>query len=124
MQDPSTGLCSRHAAHNDADPDTTDISADLFGANPKPLETPDEVNDLLSRLVLLVAQGRISTRRASVISYSSSLILYGLMVYDLYSRSLTLNMGHDQLPVNSPCCSREPRSTISCSSEETSYGDC
>ena len=58
-------------------PTSTDLFPDL-----KPLETPDEVNDFLSRLILLIAQGRISTRRASVISYSSSLILYGLTVND------------------------------------------
>ena len=85
-QDLATGLCSRHAARvrrtTDTAPDRADLSADLFGPTTPTFDSPEEINRTLAHLVILVAQGRISTRRAAVITYALSFILRGLQAID------------------------------------------
>ena len=86
VQDPATGLCSRHAAlaaraaHSAAD--RADLSSDLFGEAVPTFKSAEEINAALAHLVVLVAQGRISSRRAAVITYALSLILRGVQVID------------------------------------------
>ncbi|HYL63360.1 MAG TPA: hypothetical protein VE077_12140 [Candidatus Methylomirabilis sp.] len=82
MDDPSAGLCSRHAAGVEADPERADLSAALFGHTTPSFQSVEEINATLAHLVILVAQARISTRRASVITYALSFILRGLQVLD------------------------------------------
>ena len=90
VHDPATGLCFHHAATVrrttyalSAAPDRADLSADLFGGpTPPAFDSPEDINRTLANLVTLVAQGRISTRRASVITYALSFILRGLQVMD------------------------------------------
>ena len=86
VQDPASGLCFKHAA-----PETTaalsaadraDLSADLFGQVAPTFQSAEEINATLARVVVLVAQGRISSRRAAVITYALSLILRGVLVID------------------------------------------
>ena len=85
-QDPVRGLCSRHAArvsrttHSPAD--RADLSSDLFGEVVPTFKSAEEINTTLAHLVVLVAQGRISSRRAAVITYALSLILRGVLVID------------------------------------------
>jgi hypothetical protein len=85
-QDPAKGLCSRHAdrvsrtTHSAAD--RADLSADLFGEVAPTFQSAEEINATLAHLVVLVAQGRISSRRAAVITYALSLILRGVLVID------------------------------------------
>lgn len=86
VQDPATGLCFKHAAPatraaNSA-ADCADLSADLFGQVAPTFQSAEEINATLAHLVVLVAQGRISSRRAAVITYALSLILRGVLVID------------------------------------------
>jgi hypothetical protein len=86
VQDPATGLCSKHAAlaarTTPSAADRADLSADLFGEPIPSFKTAEEINATLAHLVVLVAQGRISSRRAAVITYALSLILRGVLVID------------------------------------------
>ena len=86
VQDPATGLCFRHAAQagktTDTLQDTVDLSAEIFDAQQPVLETAEDINAVLSNIVILVAKGRISPRRAAVISYALSLILRSVVILD------------------------------------------
>lgn len=86
VQDPATGLCFRHAAraarNTDTAPESADLSAPLFGEVVPSFKSAEEINATLANLVILVAQGRISSRRAAVITYALSLILRGVLVID------------------------------------------
>ena len=77
-----TGLCRKHAARTHTDPDSADVSVELFGEGTPSFESFEEINSVLKNLVVLVAQGRISARRAGVITYSLSFILRGLQAID------------------------------------------
>ena len=85
-QDPDTGLCFLHAARlrktTGTFDDTCDLSTDLFGSAAPGFQSPEEINSALTNLVILVARGRLSPRRASVITYALSFILRGLQVID------------------------------------------
>ncbi|MGC1616900.1 MAG: hypothetical protein WA765_00280 [Candidatus Acidiferrum sp.] len=85
-QDPVKGLCSRHvdraARTTHSAPDRADLSTDLFGEIIPSFKSAEEINATLANLVVLVAQGRISSRRAAVITYALSLILRGVLVID------------------------------------------
>jgi hypothetical protein len=84
--DPATGLCFKHAAPLPSTmfsaPDRADLSAELFGEVVPAFKSAEEINATLARAVVLVAQGRISSRRAAVITYALSLILRGVLVID------------------------------------------
>jgi hypothetical protein len=84
-QDPATGLCPRHAAY--AEPpeqlqDTTDLSKQLLVVNEGGYCSTESVNAILSNVVELLAKGRISPRRASVITFALSLLLRSVIVVD------------------------------------------
>ncbi|HXJ07181.1 MAG TPA: hypothetical protein VNH65_18920 [Candidatus Acidoferrum sp.] len=85
-QDPAKGFCARHAdrvsrtTHSAAD--RADLSAELFGEVAPTFQSAEEINATLAHVVVLVAQGRISSRRAAVITYALSLILRGVLVID------------------------------------------
>ncbi len=85
-QDPVIGLCSRHAQRAcklaDQLDDSIDLYAEIFAADRGVLDTPENINAMLSNIVTLVARGRISTRRAAVITYALSLILRSVVVMD------------------------------------------
>ena len=86
VQDPATGLCFKHAGLGttaaNSDADRADLSPDLFGEVVPAFRSAEEINATLAHLVVLVAQGRISSRRAAVITYALSLILRGVLVID------------------------------------------
>ncbi len=86
VHDPATGLCFKHAApvtnSTHSCPDRADLSADLFGQVAPNFQSAEEINATLAHLVVLVAQARISSRRAAVITYALSLILRGVLVID------------------------------------------
>jgi len=86
VQDPATGLCFKHAAPETSAANSAavraDLSADLFGEVAPTFQSAEEINATLAHLVVLVAQGRISSRRAAVITYALSLILRGVLVID------------------------------------------
>jgi hypothetical protein len=84
-QDTATGLCARHAAYAEALDelqDTTDLSKQLLVVNQGGYCTAESVNAILSNVVELLAKGRISPRRASVITFALSLMLRSVIVQD------------------------------------------
>lgn len=80
--DPVHGLCRKHAARLASDPDSADLSIHLFGEGAPSFASVEELNSVLTNLVVLVAQGRISSRRAGVIVYALSFVLRGLQTID------------------------------------------
>ena len=64
-----------------ADPldDSVNLSSHLFRPGQGLLESAAEVNGLLTNVVVLLGEGRISTRRAAVITYALSLILCSIV---------------------------------------------
>jgi hypothetical protein len=85
-QDPATGLCSRHAAcaHKTTAmiDDSTNISLDLLDSQMGTLDSTHAINIVLTNVVIMLAQGRISPRRASVITFALSLMLRSVVVMD------------------------------------------
>ena len=85
-QDPATGLCARHAAYAESAPDVfqdaTDLSKEILVINDGDYGSVESINSILSNLVELLAQGRISPRRASVITFALSLMLRSVIVQD------------------------------------------
>ncbi len=89
VQDLATGLCARHAAcvHNSAATidDSTNISLDLLDPQMGALDSTHAINIVLTNVVIMLAQGRISPRRASVITFALSLMLRSVVVMDRQS---------------------------------------
>lgn len=77
--DRTSGLCPRHAAGAQASsPDFREaLTRDAFG-----FQRSQDVNNSLGALYVLLAEGRISPRRASVLAYISSLLLRTLPAID------------------------------------------
>lgn len=86
VQDPAVGLCFRHAAlareTADALQDSTDLSKELLVVNEGAYGTTEHINAILSNVVELIARGRISPRRAAVITYALSLMLRSIVASD------------------------------------------
>ena len=61
--------------------DTDNLCEDLFGEAPltklPKLHTPEEISDFLTNVIVLLAEGRITPRRATVLTYASSLLMRG-----------------------------------------------
>lgn len=85
-QDPATGVCSRHAAlaskYAPAIDDSTNLCLDLFDSHRGGLDSTQGINTVLTNVVILLAQGRLSPRRASVITFALSLMLRSVVVMD------------------------------------------
>jgi len=77
--DPSSGLCPYHAAS--LDQDNTDFLAALTQKACR-FQSAQGVNHSLGALYTLLAQGRISPRRATALAYISSLLLRTLPAID------------------------------------------
>jgi hypothetical protein len=90
-QDPSTGLCRRHALRasktTDSLDDSLDLSADILAVNDGTYGTTDDITAILSNIVVLVAKGRLSTRRAAVLTDALSLMLRSVVVMDRITES-------------------------------------
>ena len=80
--DPLFRLCGKHSAQIAPDPESGNVSMELFGAGTPSFGSVEEINSVLTRVVILVAQGRLSSRRAGVIVYALSFVLRGLQVID------------------------------------------
>lgn len=76
-EDSVTGLCTRHANRASADKldDSIDLFSEILEFEDGSYGSTDAINAILSNLVVLVVKGRISTRRAAVITYALSLML-------------------------------------------------
>jgi hypothetical protein len=75
--DPSSGLCPHHAAPGRAVNFREVLTREAFE-----FQRPQGVNNSLGALYNLLAEGRISPRRASVLAYISSLLLRTLPAID------------------------------------------
>jgi hypothetical protein len=74
------GLCFRHAALQvqPAQPVDVDLSAD-FLVQLDDLQSADQINQFLAKLLILVVQNRISPRRAAVLTYITNQLLHSLV---------------------------------------------
>jgi hypothetical protein len=60
--------------------DTLDLSDRILAKQEGAYDSPESINSILSNVIELLAQGLISTRRASVITYALSLMLRSSVV--------------------------------------------
>ena len=65
------GLCRKHFAASQKNRDTADLTSALVGG-PNDLNTLEGLYDFLANLLILLAQNRVSTRRASVLAFITS----------------------------------------------------
>jgi hypothetical protein len=97
VQDLATGLCGRHRLRtgdsHDELQDTTDLSKQLLVVNEGGYCSADSINAILSNVVELLAKGRISPRRASVITFALSLMLRSVIVQDRQIANPQINWG-------------------------------
>lgn len=83
--DSESGLCVRHlrqkfAAFLPSFPDdTADLSKDLLPGG-KDFSSAEDLRDYLLRLLILMTEGRVSPRRASVLAYISNQLLHSHVV--------------------------------------------
>ena len=75
-----SGFCFRHAALQlqPTQPVDVDLSAD-FLIQIDDLQSADQINQFLAKLLILVVQNRISARRAAVLTYITSQLLHSLV---------------------------------------------
>ena len=75
-----SGLCFRHAALQiePAQPVDADLSSD-FLIQLDDLQSADQINQFLAKLLILVVQNRISPRRAAVLTYITNQLLHSLV---------------------------------------------
>jgi len=83
VQDARSGLCFRHSSlqqkhHDDG---AADLSA-AFSGLLSDFKSASQINDFLSRLLVLLVEGRISPRHAGVMAYINSLQLRTLPAID------------------------------------------
>ena len=81
VSDAATGLCSRHLLSRPKHPHEADLTAVLTGQLTNFVSAAD-INEVLSRLLIVLTQDRISARRAAVIAYISNLLLRTLPAID------------------------------------------
>ena len=62
--------------------DSTNISLDLLDSQLGALDSTFAINIVLTNVVIMLARGRISPRRASVITFAISLMLRSVVVMD------------------------------------------
>ena len=107
-QDPVTGLCARHATYAETPPgellDTTDLSKQLLVVNEGGFSSFDSINAILSNVVELLAKGRISPRRAAVITFALSLMLRSVVVMDrrFANSPSEINLDNAPRPIRDP----------------------
>jgi hypothetical protein len=74
ISSPDSGLCLNHALRRRKDRDLADLASALTG-NSEQFQTAAGINRSLAELYTLLAQNRISPRRAAVLAYISNLLL-------------------------------------------------
>ena len=75
-----SGLCFRHAALQlqPSQPADIDLSADSL-IRLDDLQSAEQINQFLAKLLILVVQNRISARRAAVLAYITNQLLHSLV---------------------------------------------
>jgi len=83
VQDARSGLCFRHSSlqQNRLASGAADLSA-AFSGLLSDFKSASQINDFLSRLLVLLVEGRISPRHAGVMAYINSLQLRTLPAID------------------------------------------
>jgi hypothetical protein len=79
--DTRSGFCFRHAKAQPAPSDSNDLSAELLGELSE-FEYASDINKFLAKLLVLVAKGRVSPRRASVLAYITNQLLHSHRAID------------------------------------------
>ncbi len=79
--DPRSGLCFRHAGRQASAFDAANLRSELAG-DVSDFKSASEINDFLSRLLLLLSEGRVTPRRAAVLAYINNLLLRTLPAMD------------------------------------------
>jgi hypothetical protein len=74
VSDTTSGFCTKHSRAHQKQCETADLAA-VLTADISEFKCAGEVHDFLSRLLMLLAQKRISPRHAGVMAYISSLHL-------------------------------------------------
>ena len=77
LADTSSFYCERHAYLRPPGADPADFALDLVGKLAE-FDSAVEINQFLSKLLILLSQDRISPRRAAVLAYISNLLLRSL----------------------------------------------
>ena len=80
VPDRSAGLCFQHGKLRLEERDLADLSADLLGGKPAEFKTAEQVNQLLSKVVKLLAENRIAPQRAGTLLYACSLLLRSVVI--------------------------------------------
>jgi hypothetical protein len=78
--DSHSGLCYRHAEKQSEAFHASDLRATLAGEMTQ-FEDAEQINKFLCNLLLLLAEDRVSTRRASVMAYTCNLLLRTISVH-------------------------------------------
>ena len=86
VSEPDSRLCFRHAADQKKDRDLAALAATLTG-DAEGFNTPEGINHSLGKLYKLLADNKISSRRAAVLAYISNLLLRTLVVIDHRDKS-------------------------------------
>jgi hypothetical protein len=75
-----SGLCFRHAALQLQSPQPVDVDLSAhFLIQLDDLQSADQINQFLAKLLILVVQNRISARRAAVLTYIANQLLHSLV---------------------------------------------
>ncbi len=86
--DPNSSFCARHAASEPADSEDFSVALTQKACR---FQNAQGINHSLAALYALLARGRISPRRASVLAYISSLLLRTLPAIDYDREHYTYN---------------------------------
>ena len=82
----SLPYCPEHAPFAAQNPDTIDFSSALLGKL-RDLQSPEDLRHVLGRIFLLTAQGRLTTKRAAVLTYNLQQQLHALTAIDRRERA-------------------------------------
>ncbi len=108
-------FCPAHAPLPANQPNATEIASTLT-ANLDDFTSAAQINDFLSRLLLLLAQDKISTRRAAVLAYITSQLLRTLPAIakeeNAQPTTIIVDMpGPDDPPRSDSFCVSSPQDT-------------
>ena len=97
VSDPVSGFCFHHAAQQKKENDAADLSAALTG-NSEEFRTVEGINQSLGELYKLLAQDRISPRRAAVLAYISNLLLRTVTAMEHLQEDEPVRINFDGIP--------------------------
>jgi hypothetical protein len=84
-RDSRSGLCPRHYFRPPVHQPDPSLASELLGDLTE-FQSAAEVNQFLSRLLLLLAQDRLSPRRGAVMAYTCNLLLRSLHAIDVENK--------------------------------------